>query len=169
MTAVTTQGRGTPLSDDLHEHTRIMRDFTTARELRRLGTGVPPSAHPQWTVGVIIACFDVGRMGLLMQAMQSVRDQDYPNKLIVVVDHNEDLFVQLINAVPGGVSVLRNARSRGAAGARNTGALKSDCDLVAFLDDDASAQVGWLRPLVCAMGERDVVGASPYATFGLVP
>ncbi len=93
-----------------------------------------------------------------MRAIESVCDQDYPNKLTVVVDYNEELYWQVLNAVPENVSVMRNTRSRGAAGARNTAALVSDCALVAFLDDDACAKTAWLRSLVCAMDQPGVVG-----------
>ena len=110
------------------------------------------------TVGVIIACYDAKRMSLLAQAIQSVRGQDYPNKLTIVVDYNEGLYHRLVDTVPADVSVIRNSRARGASGARNTAALTSDCALLAFLDDDARAQPGWLRSLVQAMDQPGVVG-----------
>lgn len=111
------------------------------------------------TVAVVIACFDLQRMSLLMRAIESVCNQDYPNELTVVVDYNEELYLRVLDAVPENVSVMRNTRSRGAAGARNTAALTSDCALVAFLDDDACAKAAWLRSLVCAMDQPGVVGA----------
>jgi hypothetical protein len=110
------------------------------------------------TVCVVIPCFDVQRLDLLARAVKSVREQDYPNELTIVVDYNEDLYRRVPDAVPNDVSVIRNARSRGAAGARNTAALTSRCALVAFLDDDACAQAGWLRSLVDAMDRPGVVG-----------
>ena len=94
-----------------------------------------------------------------MRAIESVCNQDYPNELTVVVDYNEELYLRVLDAVPENVSVMRNTRSRGAAGARNTAALTSDCALVAFLDDDACAKAAWLRSLVCAMDQPGVVGA----------
>ena len=79
-----------------------------------------PLLAPNLTVGVVIASFDARRMSLLLRAVQSVREQDYPNELTVVVDHNEDLYLQMLNAFPQDVSVIRNTRTPGAAGARNT-------------------------------------------------
>jgi glucosyl-dolichyl phosphate glucuronosyltransferase len=119
---------------------------------------VLPSLSPNRTVGVVIACFDVARMSLLLRAVQSVCNQDYPNELTVVVDHNEDLYLRMLRTLPTDVSVTRNTRTRGAAGARNTAALRSNCSLVAFLDDDAYARPGWLRSLVYAIDRPDVVG-----------
>lgn len=117
-----------------------------------------PLSAPNRTVSVVIACFDAQRMSLLLRAAQSVREQDYPNELTLVVDHNEDLYLQVLNTFPQDVSVIRNTRTPGAAGARNTAALTSDCSLVAFLDDDAYARPGWLRSLVRAMDQTGVVG-----------
>jgi len=156
---VTGQGRRSAMSADLHSYAGIASDFTSVRGLAdRPQAGPDPLPTPDRTVGVVIACFDARRMNLLMQAIQSVRDQDYPNTVTVVVDYNENLFERVLDAVSTDVSVMRNTRSRGAAGARNTAVLKSDCDLLAFLDDDACAQVGWLRPLVRAMDQSGVVG-----------
>jgi glucosyl-dolichyl phosphate glucuronosyltransferase len=158
--SVTSQGRRTSLRDELHEDLGVETELPRIRGLAdRSETDSVMLSSPDRTVDVVIACFDARRMSLLKQAIQSVRDQEYPNKLTVVVDYNEDLYMQVLSAVSTDVSVMRNVRSRGAAGARNTGALKSDCDLVAFIDDDACAHAGWLRPLVCAMEQTGVVGA----------
>lgn len=109
-------------------------------------------------VGVVIACFAEQRWKLLMRAVESVRDQDHPKELTVVVDYNEGLYLRLLKALPDEVYVTRNTRSKGAAGARNTAALTSTCGLVAFLDDDAYAHAGWLRSLVNAVDRPGVVG-----------
>jgi glucosyl-dolichyl phosphate glucuronosyltransferase len=131
----------------------------SARDLAdRPRASISPSLTPNRTVCVVIACFDVKRFDLLARAVQSVRDQDYLHELVVVVDYNDDLYLRVLSAAPKDVSVIRNTRSRGAAGARNTAALASRCALVAFLDDDASAHAGWLRSLVCAMNQPGVVG-----------
>ena len=143
-----------PLNDEVHRDTgRIVCGLADQPE------AVAATTPPNRTVEVIIACFDAEREKLLISAVQSVRDQDYPNKLTVVVDYNEDLYQRLLSVIAEDVTVTRNARSRGAAGARNTAALVSDCSLIAFLDDDAYARPGWLRSLVRAMDQPGVVGA----------
>jgi glucosyl-dolichyl phosphate glucuronosyltransferase len=159
VTFVNGQGRRTSLNGELHEDTgialalRSVQNPTDQRQPR-----IVPLTTSDPTVGVVIACFDLQRMSLLMRAIESVCDQDYPNKLTVVVDYNEELYYRVVNAVPKNVSIMRNTRSRGAAGARNTAALVSDCALIAFLDDDACAKAAWLRSLVCAMDRPGVVG-----------
>jgi glucosyl-dolichyl phosphate glucuronosyltransferase len=147
------------LKNGLGEGIDSMPIFGSARDLTgRRCTGMPPSAVPDQTVCVVIACFDVRRLDLLARAVRSVCEQDYPHELTIVVDYNEDLYWRLFKAIPKDVALIRNTRSRGAAGARNTAALASDCALVAFLDDDAYAHAGWLRSLVHAMDRPGVVG-----------
>lgn len=159
MTSVKSQGRRTSPNGELHEDTGITLASRSVQNLAdQPQSRTVPLTTPGRTVGVVIACFDLQRMSLLMRAIESVCDQDYPNKLTVVVDYNEELYWRVLNAVPENVSVMRNTRSRGAAGARNTAALVSDCALVAFLDDDACAKAAWLRSLVCAMDQPGVVG-----------
>lgn len=87
------------------------------------------------SVGVVIPTRD--RPELLRRAIQSVREQDYPGpvRIVVVFDRSEpDLLLATTEGVP--VMVVANWRTPGLAGARNTGILALDSDLVAFCDDD---------------------------------
>ncbi len=73
----------------------------------------------------------------LRRAIQSALDQDYdgPLSVIVVFDRAQpDLTLERSGERP--VRVLENSRTPGLAGARNTGILASDAEIVAFCDDD---------------------------------
>ncbi len=104
------------------------------------------------SVCVVIPTRD--RPELLRETLTSIRDQDYPGELrsIVVFDRG-DPDPSLAGGDPmRPVEVLRNARTPGAAGARNTGILAAATDLVGFCDDTdlflegkVSAQVAVLR------------------------
>jgi GT2 family glycosyltransferase len=48
--------------------------------------------------------------------------------------------------------------ARGVSGNRNTGAFHTRTPLIAFLDDDTSAEPDWLEHLVAPFGDRQVVG-----------
>jgi glycosyltransferase involved in cell wall biosynthesis len=91
----------------------------------------------EWpSVGVVIATRN--RPNLVRRALASVSAQDYPGPLRVVVvfdDNPPDWSLSCSGDRP--VLVLENWRTRGPAGARNTGILAAaDCDWVALCDDD---------------------------------
>ena len=102
------------------------------------------------TVGVVIPTRS--RPELVRKAVDSVRAQDYPGKIriIVVFDGTEPDFSL---AAPGGppVLMLANWRTPGLAGTRNTGITALDTELVAFLDDDDQWLPAKLRKQVAAL------------------
>jgi glycosyltransferase involved in cell wall biosynthesis len=100
------------------------------------------------SVGVVLPTRN--RPAGVRTALAAVLGQDYPGEVrsVVVFDRAEpdrDL------AADPRVSVLANERTPGLAGARNTGVLALDTDLVAFCDDDDRWLAGKLRSQVEAM------------------
>jgi glycosyltransferase involved in cell wall biosynthesis len=101
------------------------------------------------SVGVVIPTHD--RPGPLRAAVDAVLAQDYPGlvRAVVVYDRAEP------DLPPGDrVAVTVNARTAGLAGARNTGILALDTDLIAFCDDDDTWRPGKLRAQVEALRAR---------------
>ena len=110
------------------------------------------------SVSVVIAAFADERWSDLVEAVGSVLAQSHPaHETIVVVDHNEGLFSKA-KAEFSGVIVVENALAMGASGARNTGAVASTSDVIAFLDDDATADAQWLEFLMAPLEDANVVG-----------
>lgn len=73
----------------------------------------------------------------LRRAIRSALEQEYDGALSVIVVFDRatpDLTLEQTGARP--VRVLENSRTPGLAGARNTGIIASDAELVAFCDDD---------------------------------
>jgi GT2 family glycosyltransferase len=102
---------------------------------------------------VVICVFTEQRWDDILAAVASVRGQRYgPYEIIVSVDHNPALFERLESALPE-VVVIENAEGRGLSGGKNTGAARAKGDIVAYLDDDAVADPGWLATF--AEGYRD--------------
>jgi glycosyltransferase involved in cell wall biosynthesis len=96
------------------------------------------------------------RPHLLRRAVDSIRQQDYPGPLrvVVVYDGVEPDWQMTAESEPP-VLVLENWRTPGLAGARNTGILAvGDCDLVAFCDDDDTWAPSKLTAQVSAMRAR---------------
>lgn len=93
-----------------------------------------PSVPP--AVSVVVPTHN--RPELMRRAVASALAQDYAGELevIVVFDACEPFVPDVEVATGRRLRVVPNARSRGLAGARNTGVLESTGELVAFLDDD---------------------------------
>jgi GT2 family glycosyltransferase len=109
-------------------------------------------------VSVIIAAFSDERWADLVEAVESVSMQSHPaQETIVVIDHNPQLFARAKTELRG-ATVLENTLANGASGARNTGVAASRSDVVAFLDDDASAHPRWLEYLIAPFSDSRVIG-----------
>lgn len=85
-------------------------------------------------VSVIITTYN--RPELLVEAVESVRAQTYPNvQILVVDDHSETPASEVVGDVDD-VRVIRHEENRGANAARNTGIREAKGEFVGFLDDD---------------------------------
>jgi cellulose synthase/poly-beta-1,6-N-acetylglucosamine synthase-like glycosyltransferase len=108
---------------------------------------------------VVVSTYDEGRWDDLVACLRSLDAQTCPPlEAIVVVDHNARLLDRLIEAFPG-VTAVANERSRGLAGARNTGIDAAQGEIVAFIDDDARAEPQWLEELEGCFADPVAVGA----------
>jgi len=114
------------------------------------------------SVDVVICTYDLARWDLLVRAVESVHAQSVrPGRLIICVDHNRELFERAMTTWGGDqrttTVVVENAFAGRLGSARNTGLLRCVSDVVAFLDDDASAAPDWLARLL------DVYRSQPHA------
>ena len=108
-------------------------------------------------ISVIVCAYTFERWDLMTVALDSAaRQVPPPAELILVVDWNPDLL-QKAKYELHGVRVLANAGRRGLSAARNTGLEAARGEIVAFLDDDAEADAGWLAALVAPYGDERVV------------
>jgi glycosyltransferase involved in cell wall biosynthesis len=111
------------------------------------------------TVSVIIAAWTERRFALLAEAARSALDQQpAPLEVIVVCDHNPGLLARVQAELPA-VRAVASTGAQGAAGARDTGGALARGDVIAFLDDDAAAQPGWLARLGTAYADPACLGA----------
>lgn len=108
------------------------------------------------SVSVLIATRD--RPELLRRALEGVLSQEYDGliEVIVVFDQSEADRSLAASAERRLVRVITNDRTPGLAGARNSGALASSGELVAFCDDDDVWLPGKLQRQVAALANSGV-------------
>lgn len=130
--------------------------------------------HPT-RVSVVICAYTVARWDLLDLAVASIEDQadgrGEPGfisvsvddgtridvEIVVVVDHSRELLERCRAKWPHH-KVIPNAGAKGLSGARNSGVAASSGDVIAFLDDDARAEPGWVARLVGHFSDPSVWG-----------
>jgi GT2 family glycosyltransferase len=110
------------------------------------------------TVSVVVASFTEERWEQLQRALASIRAQTISvAEIVLSIDHNEALFRRAEAAFPD-VKVVENREPRGASGARNTGIKLCSGSLIAFLDDDITADPEWLAASIRHFADPSVVG-----------
>ncbi len=110
------------------------------------------------TLSVVICAYTEERWSDLQAAVASVQRQDLPAREIIVVTDYNDALLERAQEAFAGVRVVANAEAKGLSGARNTGIAASTGAIVAFLDDDAMAEPGWIRHLLAPYADPLVLG-----------
>ena len=128
-------------------------------------SGPPTGPGPELpTVAVVIPTYN--SISMLRSCLDSLRDLDYPRERlsIVVVDNaSRDGTADSVRLRYPHVALSVQDENTGFAFACNRGAALAGTDYVAFLNDDAVAERGWLRGLFAALnagGEGTVCAAS---------
>jgi glycogen synthase len=117
-------------------------------------------ARPRITV--IICAYTSERWNDLVAAVESVQHQSLSaDEIVIVIDHCPALLARARDRFVGPI-IVENSGSQGLSNARNTGIAVATGDLLAFLDDDAVADGGWLQALCGAMDAPQVVVAGGY-------
>lgn len=143
---------------------RFLRSLqpTERKVVRRLSCLISlqvPVSPDGLTASVVICAYTEERWDTLVTAVRSVRDQLRPaDQVMVVIDHNDALLRRAVQAFPQVEIVSNVAETRGIAGARNTGVHYNRCSVIAYLDDDATAEPKWLQELLAPYDDPAVIG-----------
>ncbi|GAA2629686.1 glycosyltransferase family 2 protein [Streptomyces vastus] len=110
------------------------------------------------SLSVVVCAYTLDRWDDLQAAIASVQSQHRPaDDIVLVVDHCPELYRLARRSLPG-VRVMPNLQRKGLSGARNTGVEAALGNVVAFLDDDATAIPSWTERLLAKYEEPNVVG-----------
>ncbi|PZE23063.1 glycosyltransferase family 2 protein [Curtobacterium sp. MCBD17_028] len=107
-------------------------------------------------VSVVVCAYTQRRWGDLQDAVDSALLQPEATEVVVVIDHEPELLRMTQTRWPH-LTVVANRGPQGLSGARNTGMHVAYGDVVAFLDDDATAAEDWLRHLVAPFTDPKVI------------
>lgn len=121
-------------------------------------------ADADLTVSVVVCAYSAARRSLLDRCLDSILGQLAPgDELIVVIDHNHDLLRALSIRAADGLTVVPNRFGYGLSGARNTGVAECVGNIVAFVDDDAQVEPGWLELARAHYSDPTVMAVGGYA------
>ncbi|PSQ27904.1 glycosyl transferase family A [Halobacteriales archaeon QS_9_68_17] len=113
-------------------------------------------------VSVVLCTYSLEMYDHFREAAEAVLDQRYDDvELVVVVDGTEEVY-ERVRADYGGrdrVVLHCNDENSGLLKSRNRGAELATGDVVAFIDDDAVPDEGWVAELVDTYERRDAVAA----------
>ncbi len=139
---------------------------------RALREGAPALLHTEDAMGSNGPLFSVvlptyNRAGMVMDAVESVLAQTYTEfDLVIVDDRSTDDTQSVLAAITDPrVTVVANARSKGSAGARNTGIFLTDGAWICQIDSDDLWPVDMLEGLAAAIGEAPPEVGIVYGTL----
>lgn len=129
-------------------------------------SGVVPSTSAsalESRVSVIVCTYATDRAPLFRETMRSLQTQERPpDEIVVVVDHNHDLYRRLCEELRGVIVVESTSTMRGISGARTTGLEQATGSIIAFVDDDATARPDWLKNLLLQFLDPTVIVAGSH-------
>jgi GT2 family glycosyltransferase len=109
-------------------------------------------------VSAVVCTHSLDNYPNLVEAVDSLLAQTHREmEVIIAVDGNAELY-ERVSAHYGGnkaVSVLLLKENVGVSGARNAGISVAKGDVIAFIDDDAIAEKGWVENLLSTYSEYD--------------
>jgi hypothetical protein len=108
-------------------------------------------------ISVVICTRD--RTDLLKGALESLLALDYPNREIIVVDNapSNNRTTEYVAGLP--VRYVKEERP-GLDWARNRGIAEARHEIIAFTDDDARPDRGWLRSIAAGFADPEVMAVS---------
>lgn len=111
-------------------------------------------------VSVIIPTYAMERYDVFSTCVKSVLAQTYePLEVVIVVDGNEAVYERAVADFGGKENVIVhcNDANRGVSASRTIGAELASGEVVAMIDDDATAEANWVEELVRVYEETDAV------------
>jgi GT2 family glycosyltransferase len=103
------------------------------------------------------------RRKALRRCVDSIVNQSYQPQEIVIVDDasgrkTKQVISEIVNNCEIPTKLIVNGKRMGLAASRNRAITSAKCDIVAFLDDDCSADKNWVKELLKSYKSELIVG-----------
>lgn len=109
-------------------------------------------------VSVVVSTYSKDRLSYLLDCIESLRKQSFkPVEVVLVLDPVPDLVEFYKSRLSDDVKIVVGDKC-GLSNARNVGVKSARGEIIAFIDDDAVADVNWLENLVKNYEDSMVVG-----------
>jgi glycosyltransferase involved in cell wall biosynthesis len=113
-------------------------------------------------VSIVVCTFSKERERQVLGCLESLTQQTLkPHEIILVLDPDPDLKESYSSQVPSNITIV-TAKETGLSNARNAGLLAAGGEVVAFIDDDATADRNWLRNLEGNFRDDNTLGVGGY-------
>ncbi len=110
-------------------------------------------------ISVIISTYGMDRIEDTFQSVNSILGQkDSDSEILVVIDRNAELVAILREHFGDAIRIVVSDK-KGLSRARNLGVKHAKGDIVAFIDDDATACDGWVEGIRSALSGDPKIGA----------
>ncbi|RKD98061.1 glucosyl-dolichyl phosphate glucuronosyltransferase [Halopiger aswanensis] len=111
-------------------------------------------------VSVVVCTYSMERLDAFYEAVDSILEQTYePIEIVLVIDGNERVFERVRDRYGDHENVVLhcNDENQGISYSRTKGGEIASGDVVAFIDDDATAHPTWIEELVDVYDETDAL------------
>jgi len=135
----------------------ILDGLLSARPAVQTVTALP---RKTMKVSAVVCTHNLDNYQNLVEAVTSLLEQTHRElEVIIVVDGNERLYRRVMEDYGGQerIHVVLLEENVGLSGARNAGIKVAQGDIVAFIDDDAVAEQGWIENLVDIYSKYDAI------------
>ena len=110
------------------------------------------------SVSAIISTYTTKRLNDVLRCISSVKNQTFPpTEVILVLDPSEKLMEFFKSRIPLSIRIVMSD-DVGLSNARNIGIKNARGTIVAFIDDDATADEKWLEKMIKNYEDPNVIG-----------
>lgn len=111
-------------------------------------------------VSVVVCTYTMDRYSVFVEAVESVLAQSYsPVELVLITDGNPQVYDHAVRDFGGRENVIisDNEKNQGISYSRTRGAKLASGEIVAFIDDDGTAESDWVMNLVEVYEETNAI------------